>query len=301
MVMESDEIMNARAEMPFRWAASHVSAHLPPEPAPAEALWFVFRGGDLLVTQGDEGRAALPPFAHPEELGIRGVRHQYLGLLGEQHCYVMEAPADAPVPEGWDWINLRTLYGAMDDDVVAVAGRAVQLLEWERTHQFCGVCGTATVRRANERARECPSCRYIVYPKVTPAIMVLVRDGTRILLARGPQFRRGMVSALAGFVEPGETLEQCVAREVGEEVGIKVKNIRYFASQPWPFPHQMMIAFFADYAEGEISVDPAEIEEANWYEIGNLPRLPGKMSIAGRLIAAAVGEIQATASHSSGG
>jgi len=121
------------------------------------------------------------------------------------------------------------------------------------------------------------------------------------LLARGPQFRRGMVSALAGFVEPGETLEQCVAREVGEEVGIKVKNIRYFASQPWPFPHQMMIAFFADYAEGEISVDPAEIEEANWYEIGNLPRLPGKMSIAGRLIAAAVGEIQATASHSSGG
>jgi NAD+ diphosphatase len=284
-------------EMPFQWSPIHVSGYTPPDPAPARALWFVLRGTDLLVTQGTEGRAELPPIGHPHDLGIEGVRDQYLGLLGETHCYVMEATRDAPEPEGWGFVNLRTLYGAIDEDVIAVAGRAAQLVEWERTHQFCGVCGTATRRRATERARECPACGYIAYPKVTPAIMVLVRDGTRMLLARGPQFRGGMVSALAGFVEPGETLEQCVMREVGEEVGLKVKNIRYFASQPWPFPHQMMIAFFADYADGEISVDPVEIVEANWYEFNNLPRVPGKMSIAGRLIAAAVGEMQTSATH----
>ena len=279
-------------EMPFQWADNHVSGYEAPDPAPPTALWFVFRGADLLVTQGAEGTAELPPIAHPQALGIEGVRHQYLGQIGDLHSYVMEAPADTEEPDGWGFINLRNLWGAMDNDLVAVAGRGLQLIEWERTHQFCGVCGTATKRRASERARECPNCRYIVYPKVVPAIMVLVRDGNRMLLARGPNFRPGTLSALAGFLEPGETLEQCVQREVLEEVGLKVRNIRYFASQPWPFPHQIMIAFFADYDSGEITCAPGEIEEAHWYEIGNLPRLPGKMSIAGRLIDAAVREMR---------
>lgn len=277
--------------MPFQWASAYTSQHTAPETAPDSALWFVFRGSDLLVTQGPAGQAELPPVPHPDVLGLSGIRNQYLGLLGDTHCYVLEVAKETDEPDGWGWVNLRNLYGAMDDDLVSVAGRALQLVEWERTHQFCGVCGTATIRRASERARECPSCGYIVYPKITPAIMVLVRDGNRLLFGRSPHFRRGMYSALAGFVEPGETLEQCVEREVFEEVGLKVKNIRYFASQPWPFPHQIMIAFFADYESGEITVDPAEIEEANWFEINNLPRLPGKMSIARRLIDAAVGEM----------
>ena len=286
--------------MPFQWAGAYTSLHAAPETTPDAALWFMFRGSDLLVTQGAAGQAELPPLPHPEAIGLKGVRNQYLGLLGDMHCYVLEVPKDTEEPEGWGWINLRNLYGAMDDDLVSVAGRALQLVEWERTHQYCGVCGTATIRREVERARECPSCGYLVYPKITPAIMVLVRDGTRILLGRSPHFRRGMVSALAGFLEAGETLEQCVAREVFEEVGLRVKNIRYFASQPWPFPHQIMIAFFADYAEGEITVDPVEIEEANWFELNNLPRLPGTMSIARRLIDAAVGEMQASQTNNGG-
>jgi NAD+ diphosphatase len=131
----------------------------------------------------------------------------------------------------------------------------------------------------------------IAYPRVTPAIMALVRDGHRLLLGRSPHFRRGSFSVLAGFVEPGETLEQCVAREVREEVGVEVKNVRYFESQPWPFPHQMMIAFFADYAGGELRVDTRELEHADWFEPDKLPPIPGKMSLARRLIDAAVGEM----------
>ena len=278
-------------EMPFRWPDVYQSLHREPDVRPEKSLWFVFRQGELLVTQGDEGAAALPPIEHPEILGLTALREHYLGTFGETHCFAAEIAMESEDPPGWGWIGLRSLFGAMDDDLFALAGRAAQLLEWERTHQYCGSCGTKTVRRKEERARECPSCATISYPRVTPAVMALVRDGNRILLARSRNFRRGSFSVLAGFLEPGETLEQCVAREVFEEVGLQVKNIRYFASQPWPFPHQMMIAFFADYAGGEICVDHTELEQANWFETDKLPPIPSKMSIARRLIDAGLAEM----------
>ncbi len=278
-------------EMPFRWPDVYQSLHREPDVRPEKSLWFVFRQGELLVTQGDEGAAALPPIEHPEILGLTALREHYLGTFGETHCFAAEIAMESEDPPGWGWIGLRSLFGAMDDDLFALAGRAAQLLEWERTHQYCGSCGTKTVRRKEERARECPSCATISYPRVTPAVMALVRHGNRILLARSRNFRRGSFSVLAGFLEPGETLEQCVAREVFEEVGLQVKNIRYFASQPWPFPHQMMIAFFADYAGGEICVDHTELEQANWFETDKLPPIPSKMSIARRLIDAGLAEM----------
>ena len=243
------------------------------------------------MTQGEEGSAALNPMAGPAHLGLQTVRQQYLGLLGDLHCYAAEAEAESEEPEGWGWIGLRNLFGAIDDDLFSLAGRAAQLLEWERTHQFCGACGSRMQPHAVERALECPQCRLIAYPRISPAIMALVRDGDRLLLGRSRHFRRGSFSVLAGFLEPGETLEQCVAREVREEVGVEVKNVRYFASQPWPFPHQMMIAFFSDYAGGELRVDPVELEDARWFDIQNLPPIPGKISLARRLIDAAVGEM----------
>jgi NAD+ diphosphatase len=224
-------------------------------------------------------------------------RIQYLGVLGGQHCFAAELAAGVAAPQGWVWQGLRALFGALDDAQFALAGRALQIVEWDRTHQHCGACGAATAARTSERSRECPKCGLVAYPRLAPAVMGLVRRKRELLLARSPRFAKGVYSALAGFVEPGETLEQCLEREVYEEVGIRVREVRYFASQPWPFPHSLMIAFFADYASGEIQIDGAEIEDARWFDVENfenLPRLPARISIARRLIDAAIGEMRAS-------
>jgi NAD+ diphosphatase len=148
------------------------------------------------------------------------------------------------------------------------------------------------VVKAGERARQCPSCGQTHYPRIAPAVMALVRKGDELLLARSPHFPAGMHSALAGFVEAGESLEQCVHREVKEEVGLEVTNLRYFSSQPWPFPHSLMIAFNCDYAGGEITPEPGEIEAAAWFWIDDLPVLPNRISIARRLIDATIAQIR---------
>ena len=133
----------------------------------------------------------------------------------------------------------------------------------------------------------CPACGLLAYPRISPAVMVLVERGDDLLLARSPHFLPGVFSALAGFVEAGESVEQCAAREVREEVGVEIARLRYFRSQSWPFPNSLMIAFFADYAGGEITPDPAEIEAAGWFPRKALPPLPDQASIARHLIDAA--------------
>jgi NAD+ diphosphatase len=275
----------------FGWPATYRSLHAEPDSLPDAALWFMFRSGQLLVASGQPGNHALPPLSSPSDLGLMPTRSHYLGMLDNLHCYVAEAAGGLEEsPQGWQWQPLRRLHGTIDSSVYALAGRAFQLLEWERTHRHCGACGTEMVPKTTERARECPACGTVSYPRVTPVIMALVRRGRQILLARGPHFAPGVVSVLAGFVEPGETLEQCVKREVFEEVGLRVSNIRYVASQPWPFPHSLMIGFFADADAGEIRIDPAEIAEAAWYDIDELPKLPARLSLARVLIEAAIRE-----------
>lgn len=277
----------------FGWPQDYRSLHAEPSAGDGAALWFVFRSGQLLVAAGPRGNMQLPPFSNPSDLGLDAIRSHYLGTLGNLHAYAAEvAAATDAAPPGWDWQPLRRLHGTIDGELYALAGRALQLIEWERTHRFCGVCGTETIRKATERARECPGCKMVYYPKVTPVIMALVKRGRQILLARSPHFAAGVVSVLAGFVEPGETLEQCVKREVFEEVGLHATNVRYVASQPWPFPHSLMIGFFADANEGEINIDPTEIAEAGWYDIDSLPKLPAKLSLARVLIEAAIREDQ---------
>jgi NAD+ diphosphatase len=267
----------------------------PPAGGNGPAIWFAFQGAQILVLRDDAG-ARLPSAAGPEELGLVATRSQFLGVLGDQPCYACELREDVAPPSGMQLSGLRALFGAVDDALFALAGRAFQIMDWDRSHQFCGRCGTPTRHKTNERARECPACGLTHYPRIAPAVMALVRRGDEILLARSPHFPPGMYSALAGFVEPGETLEQTLVREVKEEVGIDVANPRYFASQPWPFPHSLMIAFFADYAGGEIRPDPSEIEAADWFTVGRLPQaLPGKISISRRLIDAALRELGASA------
>jgi NAD+ diphosphatase len=277
----------------FGWPSAYQSLHQAPSASPEAAFWFVYRAGHLLVAQADSAMAELPSISHPSSLGLVPLREHYLGLLGNRHCYAAEVDVQGnEEPPGWGWQPLRRLHGALHEDHYALAGRALQLLEWERSHRFCGACGAEMVRKASERARECPNCRAVSYPRVTPVIMALVRRGRRILLARSPHFAPGVVSVLAGFVEPGETIEQCVAREVFEEVGLRVSNVRYVASQPWPFPHSLMMGFFADCNDGEIHIDPVEIAEAGWFEIDDLPKLPAKLSLARVLIEAAIHEMK---------
>jgi len=260
----------------------------PPDDRTVPALWFAFQGAQILVMR-DAQSARVPSAMNIGDFGVLPKRSQYLGILGEQHCFACELEEGSTPPEGMQWSGLRALFGSIDDSLFALAGRAFQIVDWDRSHQFCGRCGTPTVIKNHERARECPSCGQVHYPRIAPAIMALVRRGREFLLARSPHFAPGMYSALAGFVEPGETLEQTLVREVREEVGIEVANVRYFASQPWPFPHSLMIAFNADYAGGEITPQADEIEAADWFSIDRLPQvLPSKISISRRLIDAAL-------------
>lgn len=263
----------------------------PADAAIETALWFAFQGNQLLVRKG-EGRAEVPSVRHLEDIGLSPMRHQYLGLLGGHHCFSAECGEGVAPPEGMTWAGLRSLFGQMDDRHFAVAGRAVQIVDWDRSHQFCGRCGTPTVVKVGERARLCPACSQIHYPRLAPAVMALVRRGPELLLARSPHFAPGMFSALAGFVEPGESLEHCLHREVKEEVGVEVTNLRYFGSQSWPFPHSLMVAFTCDYAGGDITPQPGEIEAADWFTLDRLPLLPNPISISRRLIDAAIEHIR---------
>jgi NAD+ diphosphatase len=278
--------------------------HLVACDAPGEAHWFVFRGDELLVEMGpmvspsDDPRvkarpawARLPLQKNHNWLGTAAARTLYLGRLGGMQCWAAELGEGAEAPAGMAWAGLRALFTVLDDAQFALAGRALQLVAWDRTHLFCGRCGTPTLAKRDERVRVCPACKLSAYPRVAPAIMALVKRGSELLLARSPHFPPGMYSALAGFVEPGESLEQCLAREVHEEVAVRVNNIRYFASQPWPFPHSLMIAFVCEWVSGEVTPQEAEIEEAKWFEVLQLPKLPSRISIARRLIDAVCQEL----------
>ncbi|MCB0114540.1 MAG: NAD(+) diphosphatase, partial [Caldilineaceae bacterium] len=223
-------------------------------PADTEAnndvYWFVFQNDRLVVVPGDADAVTVPRLADPAALGITPLRRQYLGYVENGtgtrvHCYSAECDADAPLGEGLAAEGLRQLYTRLDDVFFSIGGRAVQIVDWDRNHQFCGRCGTPTEPTPHERARRCPRCGLSSYPRISPATICAVtrrdEDGERILLARNHRFPPGRYSVLAGFVEPGESLEECVAREIHEEVGIYVKNIRYFGSQPWPFPNSLML------------------------------------------------------------
>ncbi|MEM8924306.1 MAG: NAD(+) diphosphatase [Actinomycetota bacterium] len=243
------------------------------------ARWFVIdERANVLVVDG-----AIPMGDGAPVEG--GVRH-LLGVDGDTPVWAVGIGGAAEVPEDAAWIGLRQLFGSIDDQLWALAGRAVQVVAWDRDHRFCSRCATETEPHPRDRAKRCPACGLMSYPRLTPAVIVLVeRDDGRALLAWGRQFPGRFFSALAGFVEPGESLEECVVREVGEEVGIEIDDVRYFGSQPWPFPHSLMVGFNARYVSGDLTPQESEIVEAGWYRHDDLPPAPkGGMSIAGWLI-----------------
>jgi NAD+ diphosphatase len=224
------------------------------------------------------------------EQGALPEQGHFLGDLDGLPCVAIEeAPPSGTAEQGTaanaGLVGLRQLWGTVEEQVWVIAGRAVQVIAWDQAHQFCGRCSHATEPLATERARRCTQCGLTVHPRLAPAVIVLIqRPDGRALLARNARFPNGMYSCVAGFVEPGETLEETVHREVREEVGIEVRDLHYFGSQPWPFPHSLMIGFFARYASGEVVPDGEEISEAGWFSPSDLPGLPGEMSIARALI-----------------
>ena len=212
----------------------------------------------------------------------------FLGMLGEEACWGIDVPADDD-PSYGSAIDLYSYFGRATETEWMVAGRAVQLVEWARTHRFCGRCAAATEMSEGDRSMRCTSCGLLAYPRLAPAMITLVTKGEpgpeqQVLLARGVQFRSPMYSCLAGFVEPGESLESAVVREVREEVGVEVADVQYRGSQPWPFPHSLMIGFRARWTSGEIACDPTEIIDAQWYQRDALPTIPPAISIARKLI-----------------
>ncbi|MFX0210211.1 MAG: NAD(+) diphosphatase [Candidatus Hodarchaeota archaeon] len=251
--------------MQFKYELKPSSEAVPP------FNWFIFRKNDLLVQLVDD-TAILPQIKEIRDLKLTAIR------------YFVEVPIESTPPENMEFLSLRRLYGLLSDYLLWIGGRAFQLMNWDRSTQYCGRCGTLTQINLEERVKVCPQCDLLNFPRISPAIICGVLKKDKILLANGARFPSNIFSVLAGFVEPGETLEECVRREVKEEVGIEVKNIRYFGSQAWPFPDSLMIGFLADYAKGTITIDKTEINEAGWFTADNLPPIPGKISIARRII-----------------
>lgn len=257
------------------------SSLIEPEDGSGPCLWFAFRNRELLVAAD----SMLPPGEGPDRLGIRCSRSHYLGLLEEIRCYAAELPAETRPPQGMAFRDLRALLGPLQGHLHELAGRALQIVEWDRNHRYCGACATPTEVARGERSRVCPRCGLHHFPRIAPSMIVAVEREDAILLARSPYFPPGIYSVLAGFVEPGESAEDAVAREVYEETRIEVTGIEYFGSQPWPFPHSLMLGFRARYAAGEIRLDGDELEAAGWYPADRMPMLfPGNVSIAQWLI-----------------
>jgi len=249
----------------------------------SEAWWFVFRGGELLVATQDSA-TRVPGTPEWQALGLAGSEPVAVGTLRGAPAWGLGLSPESPPPDGFSFQGLRGLWGKLDEESWRLAGRAVQLVEWDRNHRYCGRCATPTERQTGELSRACPQCGLHHFPRISPAVIVRIERGDEILLARSPHFAPGVYSTIAGFVEPGESLEETVRREVKEEVGVKVANLRYFGSQPWPFPNSLMAGFVADYESGELALQPGEIEDARWFTVDTLPALPSPLSIARALI-----------------
>lgn len=263
---------------PDEFQPNHVA---PNDADQGDAWYFVFSAGEL-VCKSNSG-APEPVTADDFRWFDMDVRSKhFLGHYLERPCFAVSASGKAA--EGFSTVGLRALLGRTTQSLFYLAGRAQQIVEWYETHQFCGRCGVQMLQHESDRAMQCPQCRLINYPRLSPSIIVLVTKGDEMLLARNVAWPNGMYSTLAGFVEPGESIEQTVHREVYEEVGLELGKLEYFGSQSWPFPNSLMLGFHAEYGAGDIVCQPDEIADAQWFRADNLPQIPPRTAISGWLI-----------------
>ena len=247
-------------------------------------IFVVLIGQDFLIDNEKQNLALLDS----DEIkwsGMDVVQEYFLGYLGDYSCYAAELSPDSSCMEGCSFKPFRSLLGLIPDNLFTICSRSVQLTEWYNRNKYCGTCGSKTSLHPEERAMYCKKCESLFYPRISPCVIVLVTKGEELLLARNKNFPSQLFSTLAGFIEAGETVEEAIKREIYEEVSIKVKNCRYFGSQSWPFPSQLMLGFHAEYDSGVIKPDGKEIDLADWFNFKSLPQVPpGRISISGRLI-----------------
>ena len=246
--------------------------------------WFAFNAKGMLVIAGDNN-SVVPCSADFIPDGILKGAQRCIGTIDGVQCLAISLPEEVEPQPDMKFQGLRKLFHVLDDAFFRAAMRALSIVNWEKSHKFCGHCGAPTRQCIDMLAQQCTRCESMIFPRLSPAVIVLVEKDDKILLAHAGRFQDGkLYSVLAGFVEPGETLEETVKREIREETGIDVKDIRYFGSQPWPFPDSLMIAFTAQYAGGEICVDNEEILHAAWFGADELPAIPDRVSISRALI-----------------
>ncbi|EKE77182.1 NAD(+) diphosphatase [Gallaecimonas xiamenensis] len=253
-----------------------------------EAVWLLVRGEQLWFLDGalPQGtKTVLPPF---EAEGPAVLVGQWQG----RPALMLEWPERHQDPKFGEFGGLRPLLMPGQEALFQLAGRGVQLANFFRTHRYCGQCGARMRVVQEEIATHCDRCQHRCYPRLSPSMIVAVKKGRQLLLGSSPRHKNGMYSTLAGFTEPGESMEETVRREVMEEVGLEVTNIRYVCSQNWPFPHSMMVGFIADYHSGDIQIDPLELTDAQWFDLDALPLIPPAGTIARRLIDQAIDEIE---------
>lgn len=248
-----------------------------------DSYYFIFDGTKLLVKNLD-GKVKIPTAGDLKNIDIFLTHSRYFGELYGLECYCTNKPMGYEEGDNTSFKELRDLASIFDEKLFQLSCRGLHLLRWYENNIYCNRCGTLAEDKEDENARICPKCGNINYPRISPAIIVAVVNKGKLLLAHNSRFANGMYSIIAGFVEPGETFEECVVREVREEVGIEVGNIKYFGSQPWPFPDSLMVGFTAEYAGGEIKEDGIEILHAGWYGARELPKTPSGGSVAGKLI-----------------
>lgn len=252
--------------------------------------WLVVHTHGLVVRRDGE-KISLPVEADVLAMGFTVEDAHRLGSYEGTDALVVTTRAEIAAP--FEPLALRALAGFLKGDLFGVVARALHAADWLTTSKFCGRCGTRTELAADERCAVCPKCNLRTYPRISPAIITLVRKGDLALLASNAKFPGVFYSTLAGFADIGESLEETLVREVEEEVGVKVGSVRYFGSQPWPFPNSLMVAFTAEWESGDIRIDPREISDAKWFTADALPTIPPRLSIARRLIDAWVDEVSA--------
>lgn len=245
--------------------------------------WFVFQNDRLLVKNEGDNKLLSPEDLTTQSFSL--IRQHVIATYEGSTYYTAEIASAVELPQEMHLVSLRQALELLGKDWYNMAVRASSIVNWDRNHQYCGRCSAETQHMPNSFERRCPACDLTFYPRISPSVIVLIQRGDDILMARGHHFMPGNYGLIAGFVESGESLEDAVHREVAEEVGIKVKNLVYFGSQPWPFPDSLMVAYTADYAGGELVIDPTEIEAADWYTLDNMPNYNrSSISIARALI-----------------
>lgn len=258
-------------------------AYPPAQPPSGSAYWLPFRKDEIVVQRQGSGVALLQDSDELQTI-LQPRSTLYIGTLDAIPCIACEIDSDIVLPKTWHTSAQRGLFGRLDDDTAMVIAYAAQLLRWQKQSRYCPTCGHATEALLNTWGKHCPNCGYTSYPPVSPAILVLVHDGgNRVLLTHKPGWAKRF-SCIAGFTEPCESLEECVQREVYEEVGVEVTDIRYVGSQPWPFPHQLMVGYTARYVSGDVRIDQMELDDAAWFDVDAMPDLPPRDSLARYII-----------------